>query len=180
MAATLIHIKSKMLLPRPETAEEGGDPLEDPRSDLIRRLLEHERCKTAAGLLRERQVIREAMWTRPEERIADLAGEETEPEIEVDLFSLLSAFRDVLARARLRPSVPIPGEQVSLECRIEQIQSFLAGHEACGFDELFEDDQTRTALIVTFLALLEMIRLRLVRIYQSGPFGPIRVYLRSQ
>src|ERR671937_1921644 len=89
MAATLIHIKSKMLLPRPETAAGvEGEPEEDPRDALVRRLLEHQKFKAAAGLLHEREQLRAAQWQRPDERVAAIAGDEYEPEIEVDLFTL--------------------------------------------------------------------------------------------
>src|SRR5438552_17565606 len=93
MAATLIHIKSKMLWPRPETAAGIEGEEEDPRDALVRRLLEHQRYKAAAELLHEREQVRAAQWLRPDERVAAIAGEDLEPEIEVDLFSLLSAFQ---------------------------------------------------------------------------------------
>src|SRR5256885_1040189 len=91
MAATLIHIKSKMLLPRPETAASVQGEEEDPRDALVRRLLEHQKFKAAAGLLHEREQLRAAQWQRPDGRGGALAGGDYEPEIEVDLFSLLTA-----------------------------------------------------------------------------------------
>ena len=178
MASTLIHIKSRMLLPRPDPTQD--DPEEDPREALVRRLLEHQKFKAAAELLFERATVRSAQWTRPDERVADLAGESSEPEFDVDLLSLLSAFRGVLERARQRPPVPLPGSQISVESRIEQLLTRLSETDACGFEELFLDVSARSDLIVTFLALLEMIRLKLVRVFQSGSFGPIRVYRRAQ
>jgi segregation and condensation protein A len=180
MAATLIHIKSRMLLPRPETAAAGDGEEEDPRDTLVRRLLEHQKYKAAAGLLHEREQVRAAQWQRPDERVAEITGEDVEPELEVDLFSLLAAFQAVVQRARQRPSVMLPPEQLSIETRIGQLLERLSETEACGFEELFADAQDRGSLIVTFLALLEMIRLKLVRVYQSGSFGPIRVYKRSR
>jgi segregation and condensation protein A len=180
MAATLIHIKSKMLLPRPETSAAVEGEEEDPRDALVRRLLEHQRYKAAAELLHEREQVRAAQWQRPDERVAHLAGEDVEPEIEVDLFSLLSAFQTVVARAKLRPKVLLPAEQIPIETRIEQLLERLSETQACGFDDLFADAQDRSGLIVTFLALLEMIRLKLVRVFQSGSFGPIRVYKRPR
>jgi segregation and condensation protein A len=180
MAATLIHIKSRMLLPRPETA--AGDPVEeeDPRDTLVRRLLEHERFKAAAGLLHERETLRSAQWTRPDTRVEALAGEEYEPEIEVDLFSLLSAFRAVLERARERPPIPLPPEHISVEARMEQMLARLSETDACGFQDLFDDVASRPDLIVTFLALLEMIRLKLVRVFQTAQLGAIRIYKRTR
>ncbi len=178
MAATLIHIKSRMLLPRPDPSQE--DPDEDPREALVRRLLEHQKFKAAAELLHERETLRSAQWTRPDGPIAEIAGEAPEPEIEVDLFSLFTAFRAVVERSRQRPKVYLPGEQIPIEDRIEQLLAKLSETEACGFEDLFADVQTRAGLIVTFLALLEMIRLKLVRVFQSGAMTPIRVYKRAR
>src|SRR6267154_4957674 len=116
MAATLIHIKSKMLLPRPETAAGvEGEAEEDPRDALVRRLLEHQKFKAAAGLLHEREQLRAAQWLRPDERVAAIAGDEYEPELEVDLFSLLTAFQTVVQRAKQRPKMVLPAEQVPVE-----------------------------------------------------------------
>jgi segregation and condensation protein A len=178
MAATLIHIKSRMLLPRPDPTQE--DPDEDPREALVRRLLEHQKYKAAAELLHERETIRSAQWTRPDGPITEIAGEAPEPEIEVDLFSLISAFRAVVERAKQRPKLYLPGEQIAIEDRIEQLMMRLSETQACGFEDLFADVQTRAGLIVTFLALLEMIRLKLVRVFQSGALGPIRIYKRAR
>jgi segregation and condensation protein A len=178
MAATLIHIKSRMLLPRPDPTQE--DPEEDPREALVRRLLEHQKFKAAAELLHEKETLRSAQWLRPDGRVAGIAGEEQEPELEVDLFSLLTAFRAVIERAKQRPKVVLPPEQISIEARIEQLLGRLSETEACGFEDLFEDASSRGDLIVTFLALLEMIRLKLVRVFQAGAFGAIRVYKRRR
>jgi segregation and condensation protein A len=180
MAATLIHIKSKMLLPRPETAATVEGEEEDPRDVLVRRLLEHQKFKAAAELLHEREQLRAAQWQRPDERVASIAGDEYEPELEVDLFSLLSAFQQVVQRSKARPRVVLPAEQLPVEVRIEQLLARLSEDEACGFEDLFADVQDKPGLIVTFLALLEMIRLKLVRVFQSGSFGPIRVYKRPR
>jgi segregation and condensation protein A len=180
MAATLIHIKSKMLLPRSDVAENELE--EDPRDALVRRLLEHQKFKAAAELLHERAVLRGAQWIRPDGRIAEIAGDEYayDPEIEVDLFSLLAAFRGVLERSKQRPKMVLPAEEVSIEARMEQLLGLLSETDACGFEDLFENAGTRGALIVTFLAILEMIRLKLIRVFQAAPFGPIRVYKRAR
>ncbi len=178
MAATLIHVKSRMLLPRPDPSQD--DPLEDPRDALVRRLLEHQKFKAAAELLHERETIRSAQWSRPDGAVQDLTDNPPEPELEVDLFSLLTAFRGVLERAKQRAKVPLPPEQIPIEVRIDQLLGRLSETDACGFEDLFADVQTRSGLIVTFLALLEMIRLKLIRVFQSGAFGPIRVYKRAR
>ena len=181
MAATLIHLKSRTLLPRPDPTQEDGGPEEDPREALVRRLLEHQKYKAAAELLHERETVRGAQFMRPDARVADAAGEDYEPELEVDLFSLLAAFRGVLERANRRPRMVLPPEQMSIEDRMAQLLSRLSETEACGFEDLFSDgDDSRAFMIVTFLALLEMIRLKLIRVFQAGGFGPIRVYKRAR
>ncbi|MBI4887967.1 MAG: segregation/condensation protein A [Acidobacteria bacterium] len=181
MASTLIHIKSRMLLPRPDPAQEDGGLEEDPREALVRRLLEHQKFKAAAGLLHDRETLRGAQFPRADASVVDAAGEPYEPEIEVDLFSLLAAFRGVLERASRRPPMVLPPDQISIEDRIQQVLGRLSETEACGFEDLFADgDGSRPFMIVTFLALLEMIRLKLVRIFQAGGFGAIRVYKRAR
>jgi len=181
MASTLIHIKSRTLLPRPDPTQEDAGPEEDPRESLIRRLLEHQKYKAAAELLHDRETLRSAQYMRPDERVADAAGDDYEPELEVDLFGLLSAFKGVLERASRRPMVILPPAQMSIEDRIKQVLGRLSETEACGFEDLFSDgDGSRPFLIVTFLALLEMIRLKLIRVFQSGGAGPIRVYKRAR
>jgi segregation and condensation protein A len=177
MAATLIHIKSRMLLPRPDPSQDDDEV--DPREALVNRLLEYQKFKAAANLLHEREELRSAQWQRPDERVADIAGDEYETEVEVDLFSLMSAFKAVLDRAKQRPKVPIPGEEVSIEDRIAQLLARLSETDACGFEQLFEDAHSRQDLIVTFLAILEMIRMKVVRVFQAGMFGSIRVYKRT-
>ena len=181
MASTLIHIKSRMLLPRPDPAEEDGGSEEDPREALVRRLLEHQKFKAAADLLHDRETLRGAQYTRADASIAAAAGEPFEPELEVDLFTLLSAFRGVLERANRRPRMVLPPDQISIEDRIEQLLARLSETEACGFEDLFADgDGSRPFMIVTFLALLEMIRLKLIRAFHSAGFGEIRVYKRAR
>jgi segregation and condensation protein A len=181
MASTLIHIKSRTLLPRADPLQEDGGPEEDPREALVRRLLEHQKYKAAAELLHERETLRSAQYMRPDASVADVAGEDYEPELEVDLFTLLAAFRGVLTRASRREHMALPPEQLSIELRIEQLLGRLSETQACGFEDLFADgDGSRPFMIVTFLALLEMIRLKLIRVFQSGSFGAIRVYKRAR
>ena len=180
MAATLIHIKSRTLLPRPDPGDVDGGPEEDPREALVRRLLEHQKYKAAAELLHERETLRGAQFMRPDARVAEAAGDEYEPELDVDMFSLLAAFRGVLERANRRPAMVLPPEQISIEERMRQVLGRLSETEACGFEDLFSDgDGSRPFAIVTFLALLEMIRLKLIRVFQAGD-GPIRVYKRAR
>ena len=180
MAATLIHMKSRTLLPRPDPAQDDVIE-EDPREALVRRLLEHQKYKAAAELLHEREALRSAQYMRPDASVVEAAGDEYEPELEVDLFTLLAAFRGVLERANRRPHMVLPPAQISIEDRIHQLLGRLSETEACGFEELFEDgDGSRAFMIVSFLAVLEMIRLKLIRVFQSGSFGAIRVYKRAR
>ena len=180
MAATLIHIKSKMLLPRPETAAGVEADEEDPRDALVRRLLEHQKYKAAAGLLHEREQLRAAQWLRPDERVAEIAGDDYEPELEVDLFSLLTAFQAVVQRAKQRPKVLLPPEQISVESRIEQLLARLSETEACGFEELFADvdDRGRPDCHVSGAARDDSVEAGAG--VPVGSFGPIRVYKRSR
>jgi segregation and condensation protein A len=180
MASTLIHMKSRTLLPRPDPTQDDLAE-EDPREALVRRLLEHQKYKAAAELLHERETLRSAQFMRPDASVAEAAGDDYEPELEVDLFSLLAAFKGVLERANRRPRMVLPPEQITIEDRMQQLLLRLSEHEACGFEELFEDgDGSRGFMIVTFLAVLEMIRLKLIRVFQSGSFGAIRVYKRAR
>jgi segregation and condensation protein A len=180
MAATLIHMKSRTLLPRPDPTQDDTVD-EDPREALVRRLLEHQKYKAAAELLHEREALRSAQFMRPDASVAEVAGDDYEPELEVDLFSLLAAFKGVLERANRRPHMVLPPEQISIESRIQQLLGRLSETDACGFEELFEDgDGSRAFMIVTFLSVLEMIRLKLIRVFQAGSFGEIRVYKRAR
>ena len=112
--------------------------------------------------------------------MSDLAGESFERELEVDLFGLLQAFQTVLKRARERPGVPLPREEISIEARTRELVAKLAKVDSCGFEDLCDDDRSRGELITTFLAVLEMIRLKLIRVYQADNFGPIRVHRRDR
>ena len=119
----------------------------------MRRLLEHQKFKAAAELLHDRETLRSAQFMRPDSRVADAAGDDYEPELEVDLFSLLAAFRGVLERATRRPRMVLPPEQMSIEDRMRQLLGRLSETEACGFEDLFADgDGSRPFMIVTFLA----------------------------
>jgi segregation and condensation protein A len=164
MAATLIHIKSKMLLPPPHedgTTDELG---EDPRNELVARLLEYQRYKEAAQQLHQQEEVRAAIWIRPEEAMRALEGTnghaETPAEglVEVDLFELFSAFREVLERVRQRVDLVYEREVISIEEMIERVKKRLSRAQSF-FVDLFEA-YDRATVIVTFLAVLELTRLR--------------------
>jgi segregation and condensation protein A len=179
MAATLIHIKSKMLLPPPHedgTTDETG---EDPRNELVARLLEFQRYKEAAQQLHQQEEVRAAIWIRPEEAMqhktnghAETPGEAL---VEVDLFELISAFREVLERVRRRVDLVYEREVISIEEMIDRLKKRLSPGSQSFFVDLFEEAYDRATVIVTFLAILELTRLREIRIFQQNLFGPIHV-----
>ncbi|HET7747196.1 MAG TPA: segregation/condensation protein A [Vicinamibacteria bacterium] len=175
MAATLIHIKSKMLVPVDPTEAQGEEDQEDPREALVQRLLEFQRYKEAAGVLHQKGEIRAATWTRPDIVLPtrDDAGEEM---LEAGLFDLVSAFKDLLERRKVLLAHEVEHEKKSIEQRIDELLQLIREGESLEFLELFAAQETKADMIVTFLALLELIRLKRVKVYQRGSFGPIRVF----
>jgi segregation and condensation protein A len=174
MAATLIHIKSKMLVPVSPTEAQADDE-EDPREALVQRLLEFQRYKEAAGILHEKRQIRAATWTRPDAAVPtfDDAGEEM---LEAGLFDLIAAFKELLDRRKTLLAHEVESEGKGLEQRIEELVALIREGESLEFLELFAALETKADMILTFLALLELIRLKRVKVYQRGLFGPIRVF----
>ncbi len=171
MAATLIHIKSKMLLP-PEEKGEAGEEAIDPRLELVQSLLEYRAYKDAASILREREEESLLVFSRePAEEGAAEAS--SEPSLfDVNIFDLLGAFKKMLDSAP--PEVRmITRETLTVKDRMFMIVDLLENSESIRFEELFSDVATRTRLIVTFLALLELLRLGLARVYQEKDFGNI-------
>jgi segregation and condensation protein A len=175
MAATLIHIKSKMLVPVDPTEAQGEEELEDPREALIQRLLEFERYKAAAGVLHQKGQIRAATWTRPDTVLPafDDVGEEM---LEAGLFDLISAFKELLDRRKTLFAHEVEPSGKSVEERMAELLVMLKEGESLDFLELFASQETKADMIVTFLALLELVRLKRVRVYQRGLFGAIRVF----
>jgi len=176
MAATLIHIKSKMLVPvNPSEAQGEEEPYEDPREELVRRLLEFQRYKDAAGLLHQQAQIRAATWTRPDSVLPKLddAGEEM---LEAGLFDLIAAFKELLERRKVLLAHEVESEGKSVELRMDEIMGLVREGESVEFMALFETERTKPDMIVTFLALLELIRLKRIKVYQRGVFGPIRIF----
>ena len=176
MAATLIHIKSKMLVPvNPTEAEGGEEELVDPREELVQRLLEFQRYKDAAGVLHQKGLIRAATWTRPDTVVPgfDDAGEEM---LEAGLFDLIAAFKELLERRKTLLAHEVASQGKSIEARIQELLELIRVGESLEFLELFRSLETKSDMITTFLALLELIRLKLVKVYQRGMFGAIRVF----
>ena len=176
MAATLIHIKSKMLVPlSPIEAPGAEEEQEDPREELVRRLLEFQRYKEAAGVLHQQAQIRAATWIRPDSAVPafDLAGQEM---LEAGLFDLISAFKELLERRKTLLAHEIAAQGKSVEQRMDELMALIPAGESLEFLELFASQNTKGDMIVTFLALLELIRLKRVKVYQRGLFGGIRVF----
>jgi segregation and condensation protein A len=175
MAATLIHIKSKMLVPLSPTEAEGEEEGVDPRAELVQRLLEFQRYKEAAGVLHQQAQIRAAQWTRPDTVVPrfDDAGEEM---LEAGLFDLIAAFKELLERRKVLLAHEVEGEGQSVESRMEELLALIGVGQSLEFLELFASQETKGGMIVTFLALLELIRLKHVKVYQRALFGPIRVF----
>ena len=171
MAATLIHIKSKMLLPRdPELAK--MDQEEDPRQELVDRLLEHERFKNAAEMLQQKRVVEEAVWSNPQ--IAQFRAEDDDPGLTVTLFDLVKTLQAVLERAKQRPTYEVSGEDVSVPDMIRYLRSvFERDKGPIPARELFESQQSRRAMICMFLAMLELVKLQALGLTQPESFGEI-------
>lgn len=175
MAATLIHIKSRMLLP-PEEKAEAGTEMEDPRLELVQRLLEYQAYKDAATILREKEEESLLWFSREAAEEEEAEGEEpAEPSLfDINIFDLLAAFKKMLDSAP--PEVrTITRETLTVKDKMLLIVDLLENAESMRFEELFKNTVTRTQLIVTFLALLELLRLGLARVYQEKEFGNIWV-----
>jgi segregation and condensation protein A len=171
LAATLIHIKSKMLLPREEMGEEEA-PQDDPRRELVERLLEYKRFKEAAATFEQLESRQQLLYSRPDE-----PGDPVpEGPLEVSLSELLRAFAAVMLRAPITETREITPEAINVGERMVALLDRLKIESPIPFAALFEGTATRTLLIVTFLALLELLRRRLVRTRQTGPNGEITLY----
>jgi segregation and condensation protein A len=169
MAATLMYIKSRMLLPAPiEEEEEEG---EDPRAELVQRLVEYKRFKEAAVRLSQQALLGVDVFIRPAREIEAEAGE-----IEADLFHLIDALRELIKRQEIEDFHEVTLDRVTLQDKMTELWDKLQGaKEAVAFSALFTPLSSRLELIVTFLALLELIRSGMLRAYQRDVFGPVWV-----
>jgi segregation and condensation protein A len=171
MAATLVQIKSRMLLPVDETEAEGEDG-PDPREELVRRLLEYKQFKDAAGRLDERERRwRDIFYRSPS---SAPVAQPDEPVEDVTLFDLVDALHAILARTPNTPLLEISFEHLTVKDRMNAILERLEGNDSITFASLFQESH-RLSIIVSFLALLELIRIRLVRVVQPTAFGPILI-----
>ena len=186
MAATLLHIKSRMLLPSYDASEDEQE--EDPRADLVERLKEHMRIKAAADKLGERVWLDRDVFVRGggHHELAK-AREGQEEVIEAGVFELIEAFQRLMSRRHEQLVLELPKDRVSLEDRISQVLELLRRHQTLTFEELFSDAKTRPRMVVTFLSLLELTRLGLIKLYQERlaggvgepvRWGTLRVYFQ--
>ncbi len=169
MAATLIYIKSKMLLPPDPLATEEEI---DPRAELVHRLLEHEKFKNAAQMLQQKQQIEDHVWSRPDRSLYE--GEDVEGEIVVSLVDLVRVFQQVLDRRREVTKIELRHEQFTVAQMMDLLRKeLIAGEEPVSLIRFFESCASRHAMIVAFLAVLEMVRLQAVVLVQSKLFDEI-------
>ncbi len=177
MAATLTLIKSRMLLPQDDEAAEEDEET-DPRADLVRQLLEYQRFREAAQQLGERPLLRRDVFVR-DASWEDLEPVENEgpPRIRASVWDLIEAFRTVLQRARPEAVHEVVTERVSLRDRVQSVLQTLGRKRSVEFESLFPEDATRIEIIVTFLAVLELVRMQAVRALQERHFDRIVINL---
>ncbi len=174
MAATLLHIKSRMLLPQPD--EEGGEEEElDPRAELVRRLLDYQRYKEAAAEIDAFAMLDRDVFAR-RTFAPELAAPDAEPFEAVGLYELVEAFRHLLREAGEEVVHEVVAERLSVVDRINRILFLLTGRESLEFRELFSERPDRHEVVVTFLAMLELIKMRTIRCLQTTRHGAIWLY----
>lgn len=177
MASTLLQIKSRMLLPVEEVEEGEGEEQEDPRAELVRRLIEYQRYRDAGLELGTHELLGREVFVRPaaDAALEGLAADEGP--LELDLFELVEAFRLLLARLPVARAHEVAAQEtLSIVDAINEILTLLQEKESLCFDELFREELTRERLVVSFLALLELCRIRLVRIIQHSRYGAIHIF----
>jgi segregation and condensation protein A len=177
LASTLIHIKSRMLLPNPAPEEEEE---EDPRQELVQQLLAYQAYKEAALRLDGRSLLERDVFKRggPGEPLAH-QDDVTEEEVllEASLFDLAAAFQRVVSRVAFHPGMAIEGEKISLGQKMEEIVQRLRQEGSLTFAELLTGQASRQRMLYAFLAILELVKMHLIKAYQSSSFGVIRLFL---
>jgi segregation and condensation protein A len=174
MAATLIHIKSRLLLPTDPALRKEGEAEEDPREELVQRLLEHQRFKDAAEMLQQKRIIEENVWSNPQ--MKQFVSEDDNPGLAVGLFDLIKAFGEVLERAKNRPVYEVREEEVSVSDMVAHVRELLNAtrkDKPLFILQVMESQRTRRAMICLFLAVLEMVKAQTVLILQPDLFGEI-------
>jgi segregation and condensation protein A len=176
MAAELARIKSKLLLPpSPDDVEEVEEDQMDPREELIRRLLEYQKYKKVAGELGGRELEGRDVFAR---RPPDKEELGPAPLREVSIFQLLDAFQGVVKRAKAELSLAVNAERITIQERITELTEALQQRGACRFESLFPENATTYDVVVTFLAILEMAKMGITRLYQADRDSPIHLELR--
>ncbi len=172
MAATLIHIKSRMLLPTDPALRKEGEIEEDPREELVQRLLEHKRYKDAAEMLQQKRIIEENVWTNPQ--IKEFTDDD--PGLSVSLFDLVKAFGEVLEKVKSRPIYEVVEEEIKVSDMVIHVRALLnqtRTDKPLFILQLMEKQRSRRAMICLFLAVLEMVKTQSVQILQKDLFGEI-------
>jgi segregation and condensation protein A len=171
MAANLIYIKSRMLVPQESTEETSEEEPVDPRTELVYQLLEHQKFKNAAQMLYTREEVENAVWNNPPSEILDDGSDI----IAVTVFDLLRAFHEVVQRFDAQRVLEVEPEEITIEQQIAEIRNRFIVHDKLLISTFFSEARSKRHLIVIFLALLEMVRLREVWLYQKKAFGEIHI-----
>lgn len=177
LASTLLHIKSKMLLPVNEDHPGEDEEGEDPREELVKQLIEYQAFKEAALKIDNRSVLERDVFKRGYPLAMDPIEPEEEPLEEIDLFVLLEAFQRIVTSIDKTVMMEIDVEKMTLTDRINDIMEKLVVGKTTTFTDLFDGHKTKKSMVYTFLALLELMKLRMIRVYQTEPFGMIRIRL---
>jgi segregation and condensation protein A len=172
MAATLIRIKTRLLLP--PAAGDAEEP--DPREELVAALLEYKKFKEVSEILREKRILEERVYVPPPLNDGNGDKEKIVLSPSTTLFDMLTAFKEVLERAENERMLEVNAEEITIEERITRVLDVLADKESVTFQELFADIPRKIIAITTFLAILELIRLRRITVRQSLPFSELRIY----
>jgi segregation and condensation protein A len=174
MAATLIHIKSKMLLPVEPDSEQQAEVLIDPREELVHRLLEHRKFKSAAEVLWSKAEVERAVYTR-----AEMDSDRDNPEVAATVFDLIDVFKKILERKREQIEVEIKRDQISMEQKIYEIKLIFEDQDEVSISDLFNSTRSRHEFVITFLAILELAKQSVIGLIQDQPFGEIRAFKRD-
>jgi segregation and condensation protein A len=175
MAATLIHIKSRMLLPKDPELEKIS-PEEDPRQELVEKLLEHEKYKNAAEMLQQKRMLEEAAWSNPQ--MKQFVEEGEGPGLQVSLFDLVKTFQTVLERAKSRPTYEIDKEEVTVPDMVRFLKTTFERsrtRDVVSATKLLEQQRTKRAMLCLFLAILELVKRQAILLQQGDAFGDIAI-----
>jgi len=170
MASMLIRIKAQMLLPRPDAEED-----EDPRSELVSALLEYRKIKQTSALLEEMASVQCKRYPRGDNSLDDLPKPEPEL-VRVDVTTLMIAFGDMLRKIPKETLYQIRQMEITVEMRKERIYALLADRDYVDFEEMFSDDPRKIVMVVTFIAILELVKSGILRVEQATRFSPIRLH----